>query len=164
MKTGQEAVAQYAELASALVQIEASWIVTEVEQVISRGKTVPFRDLSEEESALYESRLTEEAGRGLPVGRAKANDSIGVPYEPYERLALLVDAVERVITTSELSYSYVSNFAARLGVNSLSLENPVRAYTTADVPDARNIPLAAPTLVNERLAILHHVLRDEVLG
>jgi len=164
MKTGQEAEAQYAELVSALVQMKASWIATEVEQVISRGKTVPFRDLSEKESALYESRLTGEADRGLPVGRAKANDSIGVPYEPYERLALLVDAVERVITTSELSYSYVSSFATRLGVNSLSLENPVGAYATADVPDARNIPLTAPTLVNERLAILHHVLRDEVLG
>jgi hypothetical protein len=164
MKTGQEAVAQYGELANALVQMGASWIVAEVEQVISRGKTVPFRDLSKEESALYESRLTEEASRGLTVGRAKASDSIGVPYEPYERLALLVDAVERVITTSELSYSYVSSFAARLGVDSLRLEDPMGAYTTTNVPDARNIPLAAPTLVNERLAILHHVLHDEVLG
>jgi len=164
MKNGQEAVAQYSELASALVQMGASWIVAEVEQVISRGKTVPFRDLSEEESALYESRLTEEARRGLPVGRAKANDSIGVPYEPYERLALLVDAVERVITTSELSYSYVSSFAAGLGINSLRLESPIGASITAGVPEVRNIPLTAPTLVNERLAILRHVLHDEVLG
>ena len=164
MKTSREAVAQYGELANALVQMGASWIVAEVEQVISRGKTVPFRDLSEEESAQYESRLTEEADRGLPVGRAKASDSIGVPYEPHERLALLVDAVERVITTSELSYSYVSAFAVRLGVSSLRLENPIGSYTTVDVPDARSIPLAAPTLVNERIAILHHVLHDEVLG
>jgi hypothetical protein len=80
MKTGQEAVAQYGELANALVQMGASWIVAEVEQVISRGKTVPFRDLSEEESAQYESRLTEEASRGLPVGRAKATGSASWCY------------------------------------------------------------------------------------
>ena len=110
MKTGQEAITQYSELASALVQMGMDWIVTEVEEVISRGKTVPFRDLSERESALYEVRLSEEARRGLTVGRAKANDFIGMPYEPNERLALLVDAVERVIMTSELSYSYVSRY------------------------------------------------------
>jgi hypothetical protein len=164
MKSGQEAVAQYSELVSALLQMGANWIVTEVEEVISRGKTVPFQDLSEEESALYESRLSEEARGGLTVGRAKADDSIGVPYEPYERLALLVDAVERVIMTSERSYYYVSTFAARLGINSVRLENPVGNYNTSDTPEARNIPLTAHTLVNERLAILHHVLHDEVLG
>jgi hypothetical protein len=157
-------VAQYGELASALVQMGAGWVVAEVEQIVSRGKTVPFRDLSEEESAQYESRLTEEVSRGLPVGRAKASDSIGAPYEPYERLALLVDAVERVVTTSELSYFYISTFAARLGVSSLKLESPIVAYTAADVVGAREIPLTAPTLVKERLAILRHVLNDEVLG
>ena len=43
--------------------------------------------------------------------RAKPNDIIGVPYEPHERLALLVEAVERVIAASELSHSYISKFA-----------------------------------------------------
>src|SRR5690348_14935596 len=103
MKSGQEALAQYSELANALLQVGATWVITEVEDIIARGKTVLFRDLSEEQSALYESRLSEEARGGLPVGRAKADDSIGVPYEPHERLALLVDAVERVIVTSERS-------------------------------------------------------------
>jgi hypothetical protein len=164
MKNYQEAAAQYLELANALLQMGANWIVTEAEEVISRGKTVLFRDLSAEESALYEGRLNEEARGGLPVGRAKADDFIGVPYEPYERLVLLVDAVERVVITSERSYAYVSGFAARLGINSLRLEDPIGAYSSADVAGARDIPLTAPTLVNERLSILHHVLHDEVLG
>jgi hypothetical protein len=163
MKRGQEAVAQYSEFASALLEVGANWIITEVEEVISRGKTVPFRDLSDEERALYESRLSEEARSGLLVGRAKADDFIGVPYEPHERLALLVDAVERVIVTSERSYFYISNFVTRLGIDSARLESPAGAYDTAGAPEARNIPLNTPTLVNERLAIFHHVLRDEVL-
>lgn len=164
MKVGQQAITQYSELAVALVEIGAGWIVTEVDEVSSRGKTVPFQDLSEEESALYESRANEEASRGLAVGRAKANDFIGVPYEPYERLAILVDAVERVVMTSELSHSYISNFAARLGINSVRLENPLGVDVAAVAAESYNIPLAAPTLVNERLAILRHVLRDEVLA
>jgi hypothetical protein len=164
MKSGQEALAQYSELTNALLQLGANWIISEVEEAIARGKAVPFRDLSEEQSALYESRLKEEARGGLLVGRAKDDDSIGVPYEPHERLALLVDAVERTIVTSERSYSYVSSFAARLGIHSVRLENPVGAHSPAGLPEARNIPMTTPTLVNERLAILHHVLHDEVLG
>ena len=66
MKRGQEAIAQYSELASALRQMDAEWIVTEVEEVIARGKTVPFRDLVSRRERLYESRLVEEAGRGSP--------------------------------------------------------------------------------------------------
>lgn len=163
MKSAQEALAQYSELANALQQVGAAWIITEVEEIITRGKTVPFRDLSEEQSALYESRLSEEARGGLSVGKAKADDSIGVPYEPRERLALLVDAVEHVIVTSEQSYSYVSNFATRLGIESLRLENPVGTYSTTEASEVRNISLGTPTLVNERLAILHHVLHGEVL-
>jgi hypothetical protein len=164
MKSGQEAAAQYSELASALVQIGMSWIVEEVEEVISRGKAIPFRDLSEEESILYEGRLTEEARKGLVVGRAKASDSIGVPYEPHERLALLVDAVERAIMASELSYSYVSRFAARLGISSVRLENPVDVGIAANALGPRIIPPTEPALVSERLAVLHHVLHDEVLS
>ena len=165
MKNDQEATAQYSELANALLQLGANWIVTEVEEVISRGKTVLFRDLSAEESALYESRLNEEARGGLPVGRAKADDFIGVPYDPHERLALLVDAVERVVITSERSYAYVSRFAMRLGIDSMKLESPIATYPSTEVAEeARDIPLRTPTLVNERLSILHHVLHDEVLG
>lgn len=164
MKFGQEASAQYSELVSALRQLSANWIVTEVEDVIARGKTVPFRDLSHEESVLYESRLIEEVDRGIPVARAKANDIIGVPYEPHERLALLVEAVERVIAASELSRSYISKFAADQSIGSIGLESPVEGDTTAGAPGMRSISLEAPRLTNERLSILHHVLHDEVLN
>jgi hypothetical protein len=164
VKRGQEAIAQYSELVSALRQLEAGWIVAEVEEAIARGKTVPFRDLSREESALYESRLIEEVDRGILVAHAKASDIIGVGYEPHERLALLVEAVERVIVSSELARSYISKFATQRGVDSIELENPAAVDTVAGTSRMRSISLEMPTLTNERLSILRHVLDDEVLG
>jgi hypothetical protein len=164
VKRGHEAIAQYSELVSALRQIDADWIATEVEEVIARGKTVPFRSLSREESALYESRLVEEVGRGIAVARAKPNDIIGVPYEPHERLALLVQAVERVIAASELAQSYISRFASERGISSIELEIPVEAGTAASTSRMRRISLKMPPLTNERLSILHHVLHDEVIS
>lgn len=164
MKRGQEAVAQYSELASALGQMNAGWIVTEVEEFIARGKTAPFRDLSREESILYESRLVEEMGKGIPVARAKPNDIIGVPYEPHERLALLVDAVERVISASELSRSSIFKFAMESEIDLIELEGTVGEGDEASSLRMHSISLNIPTLTNERLSILHHVLHDEVLG
>lgn len=164
MKRGPEAISQYSELVKALRQLDAGWIVTEVEEIIARGKTIPFRSLSEEESILYESRLLEETGRGVTVTRAKANDTIGVPYEPHERLALLVEAAERVITASELSHSYLSRFAAQRGIRSIDLEIPAEIDIAASTSRTRGISLEEPALVNERLSILHHVLHDEVLS
>jgi hypothetical protein len=164
VKRGQEAIAQYSELVSALRQIGADWIVTEVEEVIARGKTVPFRNLSREESALYESRLVEEVGRGIDVARAKPNDIIGVPYEPHERLALLAQAVERVIAASELAHSYISKFASERGISSIELEIPVQDDIAGSTSTMRRISLEMPTLTNERLSILYHVLHDEVLS
>jgi hypothetical protein len=96
--------------------------------------------------------------------QAKANDTIGVPYEPHERLSLLVEAVERVITASELSHSYISRFAAQWGIRSIDLEIPVEVDIAANSLRTRGISLAEPTLVNERISIFHHVLYDEVLG
>jgi hypothetical protein len=160
MKHGQEALAQYSELAAALRQLNADWIVLEVEEVISRGKTVLFQDLSGDEHDLYESRLNEEIDRGNVVARARPRDTIGVPYEPHERLTLLVEAAERVIAVSELSRSYISEFTARYGINSIELETPEELGAAR----LRGIALAAPRLATERLSILRHVLRDEVLS
>jgi hypothetical protein len=164
VKRGQEAIAQYSELVSALRQLQADWIVAEVEEVIARGKTVLFRHLSREESALYEHRLIDEIDKGIPVARAKANDVIGIPYEPHERLTLLVEAVERVIAASELSLSYISKFAAQRNIASIELESPVGVDIAAGISRSRRISLGAPTLTNERLSILRHFLHDEVLS
>jgi hypothetical protein len=164
MKRGQEAELQYSELASALRQLDAAWIVAEVEEVIARGKALPFRALSEGEALLYENRLFEEVGRGVAVTRAKANDTIGVPYEPHEQLALLVQALERVVMVSELSRAYVSRFAEQRGISSINLESPGDVDIGEGTSRTRGISLERPTLVNERLSILHHVLHDEVLG
>lgn len=164
MKRGQQAIEQYSELVSALRQLDADWIVSEVEEVIARGKTVPFRHLSREENLLYEDRLVEEIDRGIPVARAKANDIIGVPFEPHERLALLAEAVERVVNASELSLSYISGFAIQQGINSIELESPAGADTASGSLRTGSISLGAPTLTNERLSILRHVLHDEVLS
>jgi hypothetical protein len=164
MKRETEALSQYAELAAALRQLNAEWIVTEVEEILARGKTIPFRALSAEETRLYESRLSEEAVRGFAVTRAKANDTIGVPYEPHERLSLLVDAVQRVIAASELSHSYISRFAAEHGIRSVDLEIPAELDVVGISPGTRNISLTGSTLVNERLSILRHMLYDEVMG
>jgi hypothetical protein len=164
MKREQEAIAQYSELASALRQMDAEWIVMEVEEIIARGKTVPFRNLSPEESALYDRRLFEEVGRGIEVARAKPNDIIGVPYEPHERLLLLVEALERVVTASELSRSYISKFAWDRGIGSIELMSSVLDDVTSNASRIRSIPLEMPSLTSERLSILRHVLHDEVLG
>jgi hypothetical protein len=143
--------------------MDADWIVAEVEEVIARGKTVPFRELSREENDQYESRLIEEADRGIAVARARANEFIGVPYEPQERLRLLVEAIERVISASELALSSISKFASQLDINSIDLESPL-GTNLASTPRVHSVPLDTPTLTNERLSILRSVLRDEVLS
>jgi hypothetical protein len=163
MKEGQEALSQYNELANALRQIGIGWVVAEVEEVLSRGKEVPFRDLSEDQQILYELRLDEEANRGFRVGRAKANDTIGVPYGPDERLALLVSATERVIDTSVRSKTYVSGFAIRHNMHEVILEQPVGADVAATNPERREIPTAVPSDVDELLNALNAFFNEKVL-
>ena len=46
MKQNQQAIGQYNELAEALTQLGIGWLVTEVEELLGRGKEVAFRDLS----------------------------------------------------------------------------------------------------------------------
>jgi len=140
-----------------------SWVVDEVEEVIARGKAVQFRDLSQDESILYERRLDEETRKGISIGRAKATDSIGVAYRPDERLALLVDAAERVIITSERSHAYVSGFATRLGISAVVLEQPIGADVTAAAPERRELAVTVPADIDDRLAVLHRILHNEVL-
>ena len=163
MKEGQEALSQYRELANALREIGIGWVVTEVEEVLIRGKEVAFRDLSADQQALYEIRLGEEASRGFRVGRARANDKIGVPYQPDERLALLVAATERVIDTSVRSKTYVSGFARRHDMHNVILEQPVGADVGATAPERREMPMAVPKDEDERLNALTNFFNENVI-
>jgi hypothetical protein len=163
MKEGQEALAQYNELANALREIGIGWIVTEVEEVLSRGKQVPFRDLSDDQQIPFERRLNEEVSKGFRVGRIKPGDTIGVPYAPDERLSLLVTATERVIDTSVRSQIYVSNFAIRHHMRDVILEQPAGADTPATNPERREMPTAVPDDTDERLRSLDTFLNENVL-
>lgn len=165
MKDGQEALSQYDELAEALRQLNMGWVVAEVEEVISRGKMVPFRDLSQDQQMLYEYRLSEEERKGFRIGRAKAGDMIGVPYRPEERLALLVSATERVVATSAQSYAYVSSFGTRHNLHDVILEQPVGADIAATSPERREVSLSPPSDsdVDERLSALNSLLNENVL-
>jgi hypothetical protein len=163
MKEGQEALSQYNELADALRQIGIGWVVAEVEDILSRGKEVPFRDLSEDQQLLYERRLNDETIRGFQVGKAKANDTIGVPYGPDERLALLVSATQRVIDTSVRSNTYVSAFAIRHNMHEVILEQPVGADIAATTPERRAIPIAIRSDVDELLNALNAFFNERVL-
>lgn len=163
MKEGEEAASQYAELARALAEVDASWVVDEVEEAAARGKAVPFRDLSEDESLRYELRLSGETRRGMIVGRAKAGDLIGVPYGSAERLSLLVDATDRVIGTLERSQVKVAEFASRFHLDAIILEPPDNAGALADAAHRRDVTAKVPASAEERLTELHRVLYEEVL-
>jgi hypothetical protein len=163
MKRDQEALSQYTELAAALADVGMGWVVDELEEDITQGKAIQFRELSQDENMLYERRLTQEARKGFSIGRAKAGDSIGVPYAPEERLALLVDAAERVIITSERSHAYLKNFASRHNISAVVLLQPVGADILASAPEQHEVSLAISEDIDERLAALHRILHDEVL-
>jgi hypothetical protein len=163
MKEGQEALAQYNELANALREIGIGWIVAEVEEVLSRGKQVPFRDISEDQQILYERRLDAEVSKGFRVGRIKPGDTIGVPYAPDERLSFLVTATERVIDASVRSQIYVSNFAIQHNMHDVILEQPAGADTTATTPERREMPMTVPDDIDERRRSLNTFLNENVL-
>jgi hypothetical protein len=163
MKVNQEATSQYNELAEALRQTGMEWVLSEVEEYLSRGKEVPFHELSQDQQALYEERLNEETSRGLKVGRAKPSDAIGVPYLPAERLVLLVEATKRVIDTSDRSQVYVSSFAARHNIYHVIFEQPVGAEPLVPSPTRREMPMAVPDDVEDRLINLSSLLDRNVL-
>jgi hypothetical protein len=163
MKEGEQALSQYNELATALRELDIGWVVAEVEEFLSRGKQVPFRDLSEDQRILYERRLDEEVSRGFRVGKAKAADTIGVPYPPDERLSLLVTATERVIDTSVHSQAYVANFAIRHGMHRVILEQPAGADTAATTQERSEMPMTVPSDIDERRSSLDAFLNENVL-
>jgi hypothetical protein len=57
----------------------------------------------------------------------------------------------------------VSGFATRFGINAVVLEQPVGADVPTRIPERRDVAITVPVQIDEKLAFLHHVLRDEVL-
>lgn len=163
MKTGQQARDQYAELTTALRELRAGWIVDEVEEVIALGRTVVFSDLPQDEKLRYRDRLQSEVRKGLPVGKARATDEIGLAYVPEEQLTLLVNAAERAIVVSARSQAYVAEFASRNHLQGVTLQQPVGVETAESSSVARELPMSSPEDVDLRLAALSHMLRSQVL-
>ncbi len=163
MKYEQAAVAQYQQLAEALRQVGAAWVLEEVEELLARGKTVPLRDLPQDEQEHYLERLAVETQKGFPVGSAKNADEVGLPYEPHERLALLVDATERVVIASARSYVSLSAFVAAHRLQGVTLLRPAASDTAVTTNDVLEIPMRAAAGVEEKLEALSELLRAQVL-
>jgi hypothetical protein len=163
MKAGQQARDQYAELTTALRELGAGWIVDEVEELITLGRTVVFSDLPPDEKSRYRERLQSEARKGIPVGKARAADEIGLVYGPEEQLALLVNAAERAIVISARSHASVVEFASRHHLQGVTLREPVVVETAERSSVAHELPMSSPQDVDRRLAALSHMLRSQVL-
>jgi hypothetical protein len=164
MKTGREAIDQYAQLADALRQADLGWIVDEVDDDISRGKSVALQDLDAQQQSDYEGRLEVQAERGVPVARARITDQIGVPYDSDEVLTHLVAATERVVNASIRSALYVAEFAEHHEIRSVVFEQPVGVDPNALVESRRAIPMDIPRDQAEtRLRNLDSLLNDVVL-
>ncbi len=163
-KQGADATQQYEQLALALREIGAGWVAEEVIELVSRGKTVPLSSLSDEAEAVYRDRLSVESKKGLAVGRISKSDEVTIPYSPAERLALLVDATERVVTATARSHAYVTRFAAENELTGVRFEEPRGLDQTPSDPELQEIPLLAPDDLEERLRGLTTLLTTRVLA
>ena len=162
VKDGDEANAQFRELAAALEEAGAGWVVEEVADVASIGKRVPLRELPEAEQSRYSDRLKEEGRKGVAVGKARPRDEVGVPYEPHERLQMLVEATERVIHASTRAHLDVVEFAASHDLHFVVMEEP------AGIDEARaqqrvEIALTPRPDAADRLAAFTALLRTRVI-
>ena len=163
MKQNRDAEAQYAELASALRVTGFEWVVEEVEEAAAQGKQVPFGSLEISEQHQYKTRLDRERLKGLRVGRAKPTDEIGAELSPGERLHMLADAAERVISTSALAHSYVVRFADEHELMSITLMPPPRTVPTVEAESAKEVTMEPRDDISQSLTLLRRTLRNEVL-
>lgn len=131
MKTGDEAVRQYGELANALIELDAEWVTAEVEDEISRGKTIQFRDVPPETQEAFVQRLYQEEAKGVALKKPRASERVGVPYAPEEQLALLVDASRRVLTATVRAAIFMTKFATTHDLDSVAFEEPERVGSSS---------------------------------
>jgi hypothetical protein len=162
VKRGGEAEEQYQQLATALRSVGAGWVIEEVEDLTSRGKTVAFGRLAPDERVRYEERLGRETDKGLTVRRAKATEDIGVPYEDGERLELLAEAADRVIQTSVRAHAYVAEFARQHDLQAVVFEDPA-GVDAAPSASERAVPFIQSADVEESLQAMSALLRRRVV-
>lgn len=165
MKTAQDAAAQLIELADALREIGAGWVVDEIDDVVAQGKSVQLQELPRAEQSHYRERLSAESRKGLKVGRAAAGDEVSIAYTAEERLQLLVDGARRVLETTARSHGYISEFATTHELQVVTLEDPAGLEETADGTDgsSREVRPGRANDIDQHVARLTRVL-TEVLG
>jgi hypothetical protein len=160
LKEGDEAAQQFGELATALREIGAGWVVDEVVETAARGKTVLLASLPEEELSVFRDKLSAEDKKGLPVGRIGKGDEATVPYSAAERLAMLVDAADRVISATAEAHRYVVNFAAGEGFAAVRFELPEGLDTVAAPGFPRAIALQVPQDLDTRVQLVRALLDE----
>lgn len=160
MKQGDEASRQFEELAIALREIGAGWVVDEVVETAARGKTVLLSSLPEEQLSVFRDKLSVEDRKGLPVGRIGKADEAIVPFSEAERLAMLIDAADRVVTATADAHAYVVDFAESEGIASIRFEPPEDQDDAATEGARWSIPLDPPIDLEDRLQRVHVVLGE----
>jgi hypothetical protein len=112
--TEEESIGAYTELSHILEQLQLSWIIHQVEELVRLGKPVPkrvktFKESSEEPLL----SLLNESDYGLTRFKpgAAAELTEVVAYTPKERLLLLIDAIEQaVVNTSQMEAETFESF------------------------------------------------------
>ena len=98
--TDKECLETYQRLVDILNQNRLAWVVAQVEEQIRLGKTTEKEiDTLKEGRGEFELFTIEDYPSRLRKG-PKATFPVTVDYQPPERLALLLDAVERVIVNT----------------------------------------------------------------
>lgn len=156
---------QYGELARAPRVIGAGWVVDEVEDAASLGKSIPFSELSDEELDGYEMRVQREELKGLSVGRPRSDHEVGVPYGPEELLKLLSEAAERAIDGSVLAHRFVTKFALDHGLESVEFEAPIGADVGPVTAERVGVTMVQIEDAEEEFrAALRELLAGRVIG
>jgi hypothetical protein len=101
--TEQESIGAYKELSYFLEQLQLTWIVHQVEDLVHIGKPVPKRvkTFKEKYEEPYLALLNEPdfSLSRLKLGAAAELTEV-VAYTPQERLLLLIDAIEQAVVNT----------------------------------------------------------------
>jgi hypothetical protein len=161
VKDEASAAQQYQALSEALVAIGAAWVVEEVDEIVALGKQQPFGDLPVSARRELEQRLADERAKGLRVDRPSPMDEIGNEYTASERLEILTDAAQQVISSTMQAREAVVAFARTHDVSRIFLVEPSRLEPLGGQRESRRIELES--FPDDRLGPVVSLLRDRVL-